>query len=136
MPTFPANHPLAQFLASSLEEGPDGNEPMAELNAEARAEYLKELLASYQAQHEFKVGDLIQWKSGLRNKRFPAYGAPVIVVESHPGRVNTVGEPSSSYFSERLDLTIATIDGDGDGDFMFYTVDSARFEPFTAGGAK
>jgi hypothetical protein len=33
---------------------------------------------------DFSDGDIVQWKDGLRNRAYPAYGEPVVVVEILP----------------------------------------------------
>ena len=80
-------------------------------------------------QYDFQSGDLVQWKPGLKNKRRPADGEPMIVVEvlDEPA-MDTEKSSGSPYFREPLDLVGAI--RDDDGDFMILHYDKRRFEPF------
>ncbi|MEV8130723.1 hypothetical protein AB0O54_06240 [Pseudarthrobacter oxydans] len=45
------------------------------------AQRLEAMHAAYAAPNEFNQGDFVQWKPHMRNRRFPFYGRPAIVVE-------------------------------------------------------
>jgi len=77
---------------------------------------------------DFRPGDIVKWKTGLRNRRRPTYGDVAIVIEKLKEPVFDESEKSagSAYFREPLDLIIGIIDDDGD--FLCYHVDSRRFE--------
>jgi hypothetical protein len=92
-------------------------------------EDLRRSCAAYHApQRPLKVGEIIRWKEGLKNKRHPAYDQPVVVWEIvDPPRVNSAESSGSQYFYEPLDLIIAYFLEDGD--IGVYHVDSRRFEP-------
>ncbi len=49
-------------------------------------EVLKELGQRYLAKSSMVPGDLVTWKKGLRDSRFPEYGKPVVVIEIVPGQ--------------------------------------------------
>ena len=79
----------------------------------------------------FKVGQLVQWKTGLMNKIHPAYGDPIIVVTALDKPVysdNPKGGAGSSYFMEPLTLIAGRIDKDGD--FVCVHYDGRRMEPY------
>lgn len=79
--------------------------------------------------YEFNVGDLVKWKQGLKNKKYPKYNEPAIIVEilSEPV-VEPEKNAGSQYFREPLDIVLGIIDSDGD--FALFHYDSRRFEPF------
>ena len=79
--------------------------------------------------YNFQRGDLVQWKPGLKNKRRPADGEPMIVVEVLDEPAMDAEQSSGSpYFREPLNLVGAI--RDDDGDFMILHYDKRRFEPF------
>jgi hypothetical protein len=87
---------------------------------------LKERLNALQVQNELKVGDIVKWKSGLKNKKKPDYGVPSIVVEVLDKPIyDEENQAGSPYFKEPLDLLLGSIDDDGD--FNVYHYDKRRF---------
>ena len=68
------------------------------------------------------------WKAGLKNRKFPDYGEPSIVMNVLPAPVFDPSETSaaSPYFQEPLDLVIGLFHED---DLIEYRVDDRRFEP-------
>ena len=87
---------------------------------------LQEQLASLNSKEGFQTGDILFWKQGLKNKRAPLYGEPVIVVEvlETPIRPEREG-PGSAYFREPLDLLIGVLDEEDE--MQIFHVDSRRF---------
>lgn len=89
---------------------------------------LIELQKSRATKHVFKVGDLIQWKKGMRMTRLP-YGNPAIITEildtpiKHSSR--DTGEP---YWNTDLDVRVGIMDSDGD--FLEFYTESNRYEPY------
>lgn len=74
----------------------------------------------------FQPGDLVQWKTGLKNKRLPKADQLGVVVETLPSPITDGDKGSSgSYFLEPLDIKIGLIDEDGD--FVIFHYDSRRF---------
>lgn len=89
---------------------------------------LVDLRERYEQRYTFRPGMLVRWKTGLKNKKRPEYGEPVIVMEvlldpladgSH--------DAGSAYYREPLDLKLGLLDGDGD--FVIFHFDQQRFEP-------
>lgn len=78
-------------------------------------------------------GMLAQWKLGMKNRKTPEYGAPVVVVEvlANP-TVDTTFDSGSIYFREKLDIILGFIDDEGEFSTLHY--DSRRFEPYTRVG--
>lgn len=76
----------------------------------------------------FSVGDAIEWKEGMKNSKFPAYGEPVVVVEKLDTPVIFEAEYGSQYFASREDIVVATMKDD---DLCLYSMDSRRFKLFS-----
>ena len=87
---------------------------------------LKQLAASLtEPQPAFKVGDLITWKDGLRNKKEPQQGHVAVVTEVLKEPVLDPGkEAGNPYFREPLSIKAAFLDSDGD--FMEVHLDARR----------
>ena len=92
-------------------------------------ELLVSLVESLVDEQEFNTGDLVVWKSGLKNRRRPLYGEPVVVVEfQKDGLRHESTDSGSPYFREPLDLAIAILDNDQE--LLIYHVDPRRFEKY------
>lgn len=79
---------------------------------------------------DFRPGDLVCWKQGLRNKNYPKDGEPAIVIEKLAVPVYDPGtEAGLPYFREPLDLALGVVDQDGD--FLIFHYDSRRFQQFS-----
>jgi hypothetical protein len=79
--------------------------------------------------NEFKVGELVKWKDGLKNKKRPYPNQPAIVVQllEKPDQVNE--EAGSPYYREPLDIILGLFDDDDE--FLMYYYDKRRFEPYS-----
>ncbi len=90
------------------------------------------LTAAFQAlreHHRFAPGDLVRWKAGLRNKKRPHDGQPVIVMEVFDEPLYDHETSSGSpYFREPLTLVVGDLDDDGD--FVLWHLDGRRLEHF------
>jgi hypothetical protein len=76
-----------------------------------------------------RPGDLAQWKPGLSNRKWPAYGVPVIVVGILEQPIYDDNFKSGScYFRESLDLLVGQLDSEGE--FMVFHGDRRRYEPY------
>lgn len=73
-----------------------------------------------------KQGDTLVWKDGMRDKRYPEIGQPIIVSQTYATPRQGDTEPDSRYATGILDFAAVFID-DEDGDFMEYAFDSRRF---------
>ncbi|MFZ2725862.1 MAG: hypothetical protein WAX77_06410 [Methylococcaceae bacterium] len=91
---------------------------------------LEQLNTSFLITHSFEKGQVVKWKKGLRNKRFPFKNQPAIVVDVlNPPVFFDSKECCSLHFREPLDIVLGIIDNDMD--FMTFHYDSRRFEPYT-----
>jgi hypothetical protein len=81
--------------------------------------------------HEFKVGVLVKWKEGLKNKKRPYSNQPAIVVQLlETPLINKFGEETGSpYYREPLDIVLGLFDDDGE--FLMFYYDKRRFEPYS-----
>ena len=111
--------------------GHEGREQQREQRPpEAQVVDLTDRFRAMQPQHQFKAGDLVQWREGLKNCKSPAYGHPAVVIEVLEGKKHDdAGNTGSGYYDELADLRISFMDGDGD--FMSYGASSQRMEPYS-----
>lgn len=121
---FDDNGDLLEFWLDSrrLERVPD-TEPSDDLGA-----LLDVAAIMMRPRTLFKPGDVLEWVPGLKNKRAPELGQPVVAVEQYPHPIDdpTNASSGSAYFREPLDLVCAMVDED-DGELMLFHYDSRRF---------
>lgn len=86
-------------------------------------------MAAYQQKSQFNVGDLVTWKSGLRNRYQPSFGQPAVVMAVFPARLceHLVHNVIQSFVPVDMEIGIV----DTDDEFMVYAVDSQRFQLWT-----
>lgn len=103
------------------------DEPLDE-NAAQRLHTLHERLTNGR-ERTLQAGMLAMWKPGLKNRRFPLYGQPAIVVEKlDPPILDHEAEAGTTYYREPLDMLLGILHKDGD--FLVYHFDSRRFQPY------
>ncbi len=114
------------FPPIRLADGSESDDP-----AEARKRLLKQLVDRLDERHEFRKGQFVVWKAGLKNKVKPDYGEPAIVAAVYPTPIydGTDLSAGSPYFQEPLSLVIAFYHED---DLVEFRVDGRRFEPMEA----
>jgi hypothetical protein len=77
---------------------------------------------------DFKPGDIVRWKTGLKNRKFPHDGQMCIVLDVLKEPViNNTAEPGSPFYREPLDLILAVL-VEGENNFTLYHYDKRRFE--------
>jgi hypothetical protein len=99
------------------------------------ASALRERFHSLTEPHLFNAGDVVTWKPGLRNRRWPSYGKPAIVVEVlDPPVFDAEKDSGNPYFREPLDIALGVFieDGPHRGDFMVWHVDARRLQTWTS----
>ena len=90
---------------------------------------LSRLADDYLTEHRFVQGDLVTWKPGLRNRKMPDYGEPMVVVEVLAEPVyDQTADSGSPYFREPLTVLCLLIDEDGDALVFYY--DAHRLMPY------
>lgn len=78
--------------------------------------------------HEFQPGMLLTWKPGLKNKKTPDYGEPVIVQQMlDEPIIDPDKESGSAYFREPLDMICGEFVDDS---FYLFHMDSRRMMPY------
>ena len=94
-------------------------------------DYINQVSDLYNELHgvnEFKKGQFVKWKKGLKNKKFPAEEQPAIVIEILDEPIYGDFDSGTPYFREPLDLAIGFIGPRND--FLIFHYDKRRFEPF------
>ena len=94
------------------------------------AQRLRTAYAQLSAEADFTVGDLIVFRPGMKDLKFPAEGQPVIVTGFNPGAVEAQEDSGSNTFRRPCDMRIGVFVGDGD--FSEFWVDARRFMKFEA----
>lgn len=94
-----------------------------------RRDYPQDLIkaqASYAESEEFLPGTLVQWKTFMKNRRYPAYGRPAVVV----GRIQAPvsDRDADGDYREPEDIILGFIDGEGN--FRTFGFASCRFQVF------
>jgi uncharacterized protein YkvS len=90
---------------------------------------LKKLKENFELSNKFKVGDIVIWKDGLKNRNIPEYDSPGIVMRLlEPAVVDDTREPSSPYYGEPLDISVGFISVDNE--FIIFAQDSRRFRHY------
>ena len=136
MPRKSTLDPKVKALLDNLDLDGGGDELLAE-PAEEAGEHLRALLERLNNGREraLRPGMLATWKPGLKNRRFPRYGEPVVVVAVLDTPILNPGDESGSpYFREPLDLLLGVVRGD-DREFLVYHADRRRFQPYERDGA-
>lgn len=117
---------MADLFASLMSD--DAGKPASDRVANT-PEQLRAAYAVFSERYVFKPGDLVMWKEGQQNRRTPAYGEPVIVVEFLETPVISADHGSGTQvYREPLDLICGEIIKDGQ--FACFHYDSRRFQPY------
>jgi hypothetical protein len=132
MPRKAIDPKVLEILQNMTQEPSDerDDEPAGTASIVALVSELRALFEHFSNGREqaLRPGMLAVWKPGLKNRRFPAYGEPVIVVAlREPPATDSERDSGIPYFEEPLDLLLGTV---RDGDFLVYHVDRRRFEPY------
>jgi len=76
---------------------------------------------------KFKSGDVVRWKKGLKNKKYPKEDQLCMVIEEKDDPIIQDSRDSGSpYYREPLDLVLALLDDDSD--LVIFHYDKRRFE--------
>ena len=105
-------------------------EQQTELDLPATLFKLRSNLESYtKAMPKIEVGDILVWKEGLKNRKYPKYNEPCIVVEVLKEPIlNDAIAMSSSYYKESNDVKLGIILSGNE--FVTFFFDSRRFTKF------
>ncbi|QTA80646.1 Uncharacterized protein dnl_29570 [Desulfonema limicola] len=112
---------IKSIIANQLKEKADKNYDEEDINL------LIDLYNELKITNEFKEGQVVKWKKGLKNKRLPNEEQPAIVVEILKEPIYSEFNSGTPYFREPLDLALGFIGGHND--FIIFHYDKRRFEP-------
>ena len=108
------------------------DEPLDDLTGDP-ASALRERFEQWRQRHRFAPGDLVVWKPGFMNKRYPRAKQTAVVLEVLEKPVfDDERDAGSPYFREPLDLVLGFFIDEGPhrGDFLNWHYDSRRFQPW------
>jgi hypothetical protein len=119
---------LQQYVEQLAEEKAKGKYWGDKTKVNERIQELQSLYSNFAEVHDFRPGQIVRWKPGLKNKRRPEYNEPVVVIEklTEPAYDTSQGA-GSAYYRERLDIILGFIDNDNE--MIAFHFDSRRFEP-------
>ncbi len=121
---------LAKAVMSSLGEESESNTG-GKRPPEIEARRIIDLYNDMNTTSRFAIGDLVTWKQGLKNGRYPQKNYPAIVTRIYDEPINRSDmESGSNHFREPLDLVILVDTGDEVSEFH---VDSRRFKHYDGG---
>lgn len=121
------NEQQKSALIQALLGNQDGNNDSVKSNQD-KAKLLSELRELYLRKTTFQPGDLIKWKPNMKNRKYPEYDEPGIIVEVLSTPILDEKEDSGSpYFNELYDIKVAILQ---DKMFVMFHFDSNRFELF------
>lgn len=99
-----------------------------DLSRKEKIETLEERYSAFIKHNDFKSGELVKWKPGLRNKNGFKDDDAAIVIEALKNPIfDQKHDSGSPYFKEPLDMLIAFLDPDNNNFIILY-VDSRRME--------
>jgi len=89
---------------------------------------ITERYKSYCSDASFKVGDIVKWKKGMRNRRFPDANGVAIVTKVYPNPIydDKSKDSGTPNFHDPMTVVLGVIDEDGD--FVEFHFDGNRFE--------
>lgn len=94
-------------------------------DAPAKLELLKKSFEIYSQDSNFNIGDIVKWKTQMKNRKVPDYDEPVIIIEKLEAPIiNLTDEIGSAYYNEKYDIKIGIM---RDNTFLTYHFESKRF---------
>ena len=118
-------HELTEKLSEFLKK--KQSEQVSYCNDSHGINFLRDKCLSFLKTETFKVGDIVKWKKGLKNKKYPKDDQLGFVMELiNPPIFENTKDSGSPYFREPLDLILAAIDDDAQ--LMLYHYDKRRFK--------
>jgi hypothetical protein len=84
---------------------------------------------------DFQPGDVVTWKNGLKNKKYPGENQFAVVIQQLDNPIIQIERDSGTpYFREPLDLMLAVLDNEGD--LLVFHYDKRRFNIVQQNGAR
>jgi hypothetical protein len=111
---------LAEPLGVGEMEG--ARTPVKDVLEEAR-----DFVERHNATETFAAGDLVVWKDGMRDRKFPEYGEPILVLETFPAERRE--DDGSQYDCQPSDMRCVVFKND-EG-MQAFAYDSHRFTKYS-----
>ena len=89
---------------------------------------ITERYKQYESSSALRVGDIVKWKAGMRNRRFPRPDTVAIVTRVYDEPVYDEKDKESGSSEFRSPATVALGVIDEDGDFVEFHYDGRRFQ--------
>ncbi len=119
---------LKKRLAEIIADKQKVSEPISEERQKELGNKLLFLRSIFGENHEFKEGQLVVWKEGLKNRVRPRLQEPAVVIEILKQAVfDTEKDSGTPYFREPLDMIIGVLD-EIEENLIFFHVDKRRFQ--------
>jgi hypothetical protein len=84
---------------------------------------------------DFQPGDIVMWKEGLKNKKYPGENQFAVVIQQlEEPLIQMERDSGTPYCREPLDLMLAL--SDNDGDLVVFYYDKRRFKIVQKNGAR
>jgi hypothetical protein len=118
------------------EVSPDFSTDFLDEEDDLNGDLVPSLLERYrqlkEVRHEIRLGMILTWKPGLKNRKWLMYGKPCVVVEVLDTPVCDLDETGSTYYREPLDMVIGFFleSGEHRGDFLVFHANSERYQPW------
>lgn len=120
---------ISKEEVKKLLESMEAKSAKMELSTDQKIKKLEELLPLYLREEEFKVGDIVYWKEGLKNRKFPQQFDPAIVVEVvHAPFTDSTSDSGNPSFREMFGIKLGILVETGDElQFIMFYYDKNRF---------
>lgn len=110
-----------------VRQGNDSNMEFGTAKSSDISELKQKVSSFLEESPKFEPGDVVRWKRGLKNKKYPKEGQLCIVIEEMEEDIIQDGRDSGSpYYREPLNLVLALLDDDSD--LVIFHYDKRRFE--------
>ena len=107
---------LEDLIRSAVGSDQEDKEP---LSREEEIDLLKKGFDLIQQKNDFQPGDIVRFKPGMHNRKFPSKDSCAIIVEMIDP-IEPDGEISSAYATEKLDCIVGVIEPNDNVFLMFY----------------
>lgn len=129
---MPTDNDEVRKIADAIKKLIGDDSSKSSLNSSPPVDYGQKVKLFLTEEPQIEPGDLVKWKDGLKNRKYPPENTPVCVIDvlSSP-IIKDDSDSGSPYFREPLDLILAV--QDNNGDLMFYYYDKRRFQVYQKG---
>lgn len=118
---------MREFLKKAMSEAVDVTVTESRADKKDMADKVARAAETYLKPNRFSIGQLIQWKPGMRNNRQPKYGVPAVIIEIDDN-YRMDGNSGTTHENEPTSIRCGFIDDDGM--FEAFWQDANRFEPY------